>query len=297
MQRWKLIRASGMLLCFAPFFLVGHTYGSSQNETVVVLWQASTEAPEDHAAPAEETETILWQALQIPVTPTPEAAPALSGPTVAPKDETAESETEETIPDPLEPINRAFFQFNDKFYFWALKPTASVYRDIFPQELRVSIRNFFSNLITPVRFANCLLQGELKCAGNEAVRFGLNTTFGFLGMIDQAKDKFDIERQDRDFGQTLGSWGFPALLYIEWPLLGPSNVRDSVGFVGDTLLDPRTYLLDRTTSIITRSVQIVNETSLRIGDYESLKKAAIDPYVAKRDAYNQYRENKIKKKR
>jgi phospholipid-binding lipoprotein MlaA len=246
---------------------------------------------------------------QVPVAPTPEENPTLSSPTAPPKDESAAPRKDETefdegeeatiarsaVPDPFEPVNRAFFQFNDKLYFWALKPVANVYKKILPEDLRVAIRNFFSNVATPVRFGNCLLQVDFKCAGNELFRFGLNSTFGFFGFLDQAKDKFDVPVNDRDFGQTLGIYGFPPLVYIEWPILGSSNVRDSVGFVGDTLMDPRFYLLNRTTSLSLRAGQTVNETSLRIGDYEALKKAAIDPYIAKRDAYNQYRANKIQK--
>jgi phospholipid-binding lipoprotein MlaA len=250
-----------------------------RSETVIILWQAAkTEDPADSGSDRTEA--------------SPDASPDAS------KDTDAEDTlSEETIADPLEPVNRVFFVFNDKFYFWAVKPVSSVYRDIFPQELRVGIRNFFSNLLTPVRFANCLLQGEFKGAGNEAARFGINTTFGFLGMVDQAKDKFQIEKEDRDFGQTLGIWGLRPLLYIEWPILGPSNVRDTAGFVGDLFLDPRTYLLDFPVSLAVRSTEVVNNTSLLIGEYESLKKAAIDPYVAKRDAYTDYRQNKINKRK
>jgi phospholipid-binding lipoprotein MlaA len=204
-------------------------------------------------------------------------------------------EAEESIPDPLRPWNRAVFYFNDKLYFWALKPIAQGYKMIFPQALRVCISNFFSNLVMPVRSVNCLLQGKFKAAGNEVVRFGVNTTLGLLGFVDQAKDKFNIEKQDEDFGQTLGFWGIGPAFYIEWPILGPSSLRDSIGFAGDLLLDPRFYLSARPVVYIVTPVELVNQTSLKIGDYESLKEAAIDPYVAKRDAYYQYRKNKIKK--
>jgi phospholipid-binding lipoprotein MlaA len=204
-------------------------------------------------------------------------------------------EAEESIPDPLRPWNRAIFYFNDKFYFWALKPVAQGYKVVFPQALRVCFRNFFSNLVMPVRSVNCLLQGKLKAAGNEVVRFGVNTTLGFLGFMDPAKDKFNIEKQDEDFGQTLGFWGMGPAFYIEWPILGPSSLRDSIGFAGDLVLDPRFYLSTRPVVYLFTPVELVNETSLKIGEYESLKEAAIDPYVAKRDAYYQYRKNKIKK--
>ena len=221
-----------------------------------------------------------------------------AGPSSSEPSETDEEEevAGETIADPIEPVNRAFFQFNDKFYFWLLKPVATAYKAVISEEFRVCFRNFFSNLATPVRMANCLLQGKFKGAGNETGRFLLNSTFGFFGFFDQAKDHFQIEKEDRDFGQTLGIWGLGPSFYINWPILGPSSLRDTGGFVGDLLLDPRTYLLKWPVSTASRSTEVVNKTSLSIGDYEDLKKAAIDPYVAVRDAYHQYRQNKIKKK-
>ena len=222
-------------------------------------------------------------------------------PTAFDEDESSDSRAEEAVSseslaDPIEPVNRAFFHFNDKLYFWVLKPVATGYKTVFDEELRVCFRNFFSNLLAPVRVANCLLQGEFKGAGNEAARFGINTTLGFFGFVDQGKDHFDIDKQDRDFGQTLGKWGAGPVFYINWPILGPSSLRDTAGFVGDTLMDPQTYLLTRPVSVGLRAFKTVNETSLSIGDYEAIKKAALDPYIAVRDGYYQYRQNKIKKK-
>ena len=204
-------------------------------------------------------------------------------------------EYEEGIPDPFEPLNRAAFQFNDKLYFWILKPVATVYKAAVPQGLRVWLKNFFYNLEAPVRVANCLLQGKLKGAGNETARFFLNTTLGFFGCVDQAKDKFGIATQDEDLGQTLGVWGMKPAFYLQVPILGPFSFRDGLGFVGDLFLDPRTYIFsDYPVMYVVRPLEIVNDASLTLGDYEELKNAAIDPYVAVRDGYYQYRENKIK---
>jgi phospholipid-binding lipoprotein MlaA len=201
-----------------------------------------------------------------------------------------------TLADPLEPANRVFFQVNDKFYFWVLKPVASGYKAIVPQDVRVGVRNFFSNLTTPIRMVNCLLQVNFKGAGSEVARFLLNTTVGLAGFLDPAKKEFNIEKQDEDFGLTLGSWGVGPAFYIDWPILGPSSLRDTVGFAGDLFLDPRTYVFNRPIFYVARPFELVNDTSLRIGEYEDLKKAAIDPYVALKDAYHQYRQNKIRKK-
>ena len=202
-------------------------------------------------------------------------------------------ESEGTIPDPLEPVNRVFFEVNDKLYFWFFKPVATGYKAIIPEEGRVGVRNFFSNLNTPVRLVNCLLQAKFKGAGNEVARFLLNSTFGIAGFLDLAKRDFNVEKEERDFGQTLGVWGLGPAFYIDWPILGPSNVRDTVGYIGDLFFDPRTYLFNRPIFYVVRPVELINDTSLRIGEYESLKKAALDPYIALREAYHQYRQNKI----
>jgi len=213
-----------------------------------------------------------------------------------PPEPSESAESVDTLADPLEPVNRVFFQVNDKFYFWVLKPVASGYKAIVPQDVRVGVRNFFSNLTTPIRMVNCLLQAKFKGAGNEAVRFLLNSTFGLAGLLDPAKKEFNIDKQDEDFGQTLGSWGVGPAFYIDWPILGPSSLRDTVGFAGDLFLDPRTYLFNRPIFYVVTPFELVNDTSLRIGEYDDLKKAAIDPYVALKDAYHQYRQNKIRKR-
>jgi phospholipid-binding lipoprotein MlaA len=204
----------------------------------------------------------------------------------------------EAIADPIEPVNRAFFHFNDKLYFWVFKPVATGYKFIIPEDGRVAVQNFFSNLTTPIRLVNCLLQAKFKGAGNETVRFVVNTTLGIAGLLDPAKKEFKIEKQEADFGQTLGMWGIGPALYIDWPVLGPSSLRDTVGYVGDVFLDPRTYLLYRflIADISVWSLDKVNETSLTIGEYEDLKKAALDPYIALREAYHQNRQNKIKER-
>jgi phospholipid-binding lipoprotein MlaA len=206
----------------------------------------------------------------------------------------------ETIADPIEPVNRAFFHFNDKLYFWVLKPVATGYKAVIPEDGRLGVRNFFSNLTTPVRLVNCLLQANPKCAGTETLRFVLNTTIGVAGFFDPAKKRFKLEKQDRDFGQTLGIWGMGPVFYLDLPVLGPSSLRDGLGFAVDASLNPQTYLAfyfviysyANTGGWI---LDKINEASLTLGEYESLKKAALDPYIAVREAYSQYRQNKIKK--
>jgi phospholipid-binding lipoprotein MlaA len=205
-------------------------------------------------------------------------------------------ETPESISDPLEPFNRAFFKFNDKLYFWILKPLATGYKAVVPEGGRVGVRNFFSNLTTPIRLVNCLLQINFKGAGNETVRLLMNTAFGVVGFLDVAKSELKIEKSDEDFGQTLGVWGIGPSIYIDWPIFGPSSLRDTAGFVGDLFLDPRTYIFGRPIFYALRPYEIVNETSLSIGEYEDFKESALDPYIALKDAYYQYRQSKIKQR-
>ena len=199
----------------------------------------------------------------------------------------------ETVPDPLEPLNRAFFEFNDKLYFWVLKPVATGYKTVVPEEARVCVRNFFNNLAFPVRFVNNLLQGKFFGALEETCGFLVNSTLGLGGFADIAT-AVDIKRHDEDLGQTLAVHGAGPAFYINWPFLGPSTLRDTIGTAGDMFLDPLTYLGNYWYAPGFRGLNVVNETSLKIGDYESLKKAALDPYVALRDAYYQNRLSKIK---
>ena len=191
-------------------------------------------------------------------------------------------------------MNRAFFVFNDKLYFWFYKPVASVYIVIAPEPVRIGIKNFFNNIFFPVRFVNSLFQAKFKGAGNEVGRFLINSTIGLAGFIDVADKKFGIKESDEDFGQTLAFYGVGQGFYIDWPFLGPSSTVDTVGLAGDIVLDPTFYFLDLTQGVEEKSIKTFNERSLAIDDYENLKDSALDPYVAIRDAYIQYRKNKVK---
>jgi phospholipid-binding lipoprotein MlaA len=197
------------------------------------------------------------------------------------------------IADPLSPWNRAMFHFNDKFYFWLLKPVAQGYKAVTPEIFRVGIRNFFRNLATPIRFVNSLLQGKGRNSGREMERFIINSTAGGLGFGDPAKKYHNLTPSDEDFGQTLGRYGAGNGFYIIWPFLGPSTLRDTVGLVGDRFLNPVTYVSPTTAAVGITGFRIVNETTFRIGDYESFKESALEPYVAFRDAYIQHRKKKV----
>ena len=197
------------------------------------------------------------------------------------------------VADPIEPLNRVMFHFNDKLYFWVLKPVSRGYRYLIPAPVRAGVKNFFHNLTTPVRLANCILQGKFRSAGKEFVQFLMNSTAGMLGFGNPAQLYPQLSTKDEDLGQTFGSYGIGNGFYIVWPVLGPSTIRDSVGMIGDRFLNPITYVQPTEASIEIMAYEKVNDTSFRIGDYETFKEASLDPYSAIRDAYIQNRNKKV----
>ncbi|MEO5362738.1 MAG: VacJ family lipoprotein [Magnetococcus sp. DMHC-8] len=202
--------------------------------------------------------------------------------------------TVDDVSDPLEPVNRFLFGFNDLFYQILLQPVASLYAQALPEPMRVGVRNMFQNLATPTRVVSALLQGKVEQSGVELGRFGINTVFGFLGFEDVAGG-MGMKGANEDLGQMLGYHGAGDGLYLVWPILGPSNLRDSVGLVGDALLNPLTYVPhDLGYRLGLFGYWTVNDASLHLTEYEDLKKSAIDPYVSVRDAYLQRRQTQVK---
>lgn len=209
-------------------------------------------------------------------------------------EETEDGEITARVSDPLEPLNRITFQFNDKLYFWVLKPVKTGYSTVVPEDVRQPIGNFFNNLASPVDLINTILQGRIDDAGAVIARFAINSTIGVFGFVDAAEQAFDLGPREADFGQTLGVWGFGDGIYINWPVFGPSNVRDSIGLVADWYAHPYTYLdLDDEAELILRGTEFVNDLSISPDVYEELKKISLDPYVATRQAYSDYRRNLI----
>ncbi len=209
-----------------------------------------------------------------------------------------ETDGSKAIADPLEPVNRIFFHFNDKLYYWVLKPVARGYNAILPEDVRIVVRNFFNNLLAPRSIVNNLLQGKVRKSSEELVRFVLNSTVGIVGLGDFAQDVLELNPTYADTGQTLGYYGLGGIIYIHWPFFGPSNVRDTIGMVGDYYLHPLNYVdikWEERTAI--KVYDQVNRTSLTLGDYELFTETALDPYTAVKDAYQQNRDGKIKEPR
>lgn len=197
--------------------------------------------------------------------------------------------------DPLEPLNRVFFHFNDKLYFWVMKPVSRGYAYVIPEDIRMCLRDFVKNILAPVRIVNNLLQGKIVDSGVEVARFVVNSTLGIGGLADPAREELGLMPKDEDLGQTLGVYGLGGGVYFCWPFFGPSNMRDTLGMAGDFFLNPFFYLSlhDSGLGLAAQGGKEINETSLTIRDYEDFRNSAIDPYVALRDAYSQYRQKKI----
>ncbi|MBW2192816.1 MAG: VacJ family lipoprotein [Deltaproteobacteria bacterium] len=197
------------------------------------------------------------------------------------------------VADPFAPVNKLMFHFNDKLYFWFLKPVARGYRFIVPGVIRTGVANFFFNITTPARFVNCLLQGKGETASFELGSFMLNSSVGILGFMNLTKEQRAQMPGGEDLGQTLGSYRIGNGFYIMWPLLGPSTLRDTVGIVGDAFLNPIRYIDPAEIGWAMTGYEFLNDVSFHIGDYETFKDAAIDPYEAFKDAYLQSRINKV----
>ena len=200
---------------------------------------------------------------------------------------------ETLVADPFIGFNRAMFAVNDKLYFWCLKPVARGYRAVTPVVVRKGVRNFFQNLSTPIRLVSSVFQGKIKGAGSELGRFVVNTTLGVGGVWDPAERFFGLKPSDEDLGQTLGSYNIGNGFYIVWPFLGPSTLRDTLGKAGDVFLNPLFYVNPNELAWGLSGLDAVNDTSFRIGDYETVKATYMDPYVMIRDLYIEHRKRKV----
>jgi phospholipid-binding lipoprotein MlaA len=136
------------------------------------------------------------------------------------------AENEDVNVDPFESTNRIVFEISDDLDTMIIRPVAEIYRDVTPRFIKNSVTNFFYNLSEVDTIINQLLQGKIVLAGQDSLRFLINSTIGIVGLVDVAT-RVGFERHDEDFGQTLGYWGVPAGPYVFLPLIGPSTIRDS----------------------------------------------------------------------
>ena len=202
------------------------------------------------------------------------------------------------VNDPLEPFNRLTFAFNEAVNEHLLRPVARGYNSVLPQVVRRVVSNLLNNASAPVTFANDFLQGEINRGIETAIRIIINTTVGFGGAIDVAKN-LGFEAHEEDFGQTLAVWGIDEGFYIILPLLGPSNPRDGIGrlFV-DPFFDPLGYYLhDRKLDTVAYSLTALKGLVTYAGivnEIDQMRETSIDFYGALRSLYRQRREAEIK---
>jgi phospholipid-binding lipoprotein MlaA len=189
--------------------------------------------------------------------------------------------------DPWESWNRGVYKFNDALDRGVAKPVAKAYVRVVPQPIRTGVSNFFANLNTPTVMVNDALQGKFLAAANDLGRFLLNTTVGIGGLLDPATSA-GLDKNDNEFGQTLGHYGVHAGPFIELPLLGPSDLRDAPAKVVDTYTNPRQYIKNTYVKYGLLLPYLVDRRASLLPLDETLKNV-YDPYAFIRDAYLAHR--------
>ncbi|MSO65557.1 MAG: VacJ family lipoprotein [Alphaproteobacteria bacterium] len=197
------------------------------------------------------------------------------------------------IPDPLEPLNRSIFAVNLAFDAVVLRPVAETYREIVPEPGQRGVRNFLDNLQTPVTLANDLFQGQLDRAGTTVARFLINSTVGIGGLLDVARS-MGYERNEEDFGQTLGYYGIEPGFYLMLPILGPSSARDAIGLGFDYFLDPLNYYARNTDRHWITYLRLgpdgVDARARSLDTLDDIERTSTDFYASIRSIYRQRRE-------
>ena len=186
--------------------------------------------------------------------------------------------------DPLEPLNRAVFNFNDGVDRALIKPVATVYVQAVPVLVQKGVGNFFGNISDVWSVANNLLQFKPKEAIETFMRVGFNTFFGFAGVLDIGSE-MRLEKHSQDFGQTLGVWGVKSGPYVVLPIFGPSSVRDSIGTVVDSQADLVGNLRDVPVRNSLQAARAVDKRAELLDTTNALDAAALDRYTFSRDVY------------
>lgn len=194
--------------------------------------------------------------------------------------------------DPLEPLNRGIYHFNDSVDKAVMKPVAQGYRAVLPKPVRTGVSNFFSNIDDLFVTANNLLQFKFHTAASDFARLLANTTLGIGGIFDVATS-FGLEKHDEDLGQTLGYWGIGNGPFLMVPLTGPSTVRDAIGSAVQFYYDPVWNLDNVATRNSLAGLRVVSNRANLLDAEKVLDEAALDPYTFLRDAYLQQRRSLV----
>jgi len=197
--------------------------------------------------------------------------------------------------DPWEPFNEKMFALNRNLDRFVLKPVAYAYNIVMPEPWQVMIANGFDNIKFVPRMVNNLLQGKWGGAGRELGRFLINSTAGIGGLFDPAKDYWGIQKSSEDFGQTLGVWGSGPGPYLVLPLMEPLTVRDGIGKLVDSFMDPLTYFLPFIWDRLGMKIgDVINDRALNYDLFQGFEESVIDMYSAVRHGYLQRRERVIR---
>ena len=194
--------------------------------------------------------------------------------------------------DPLEPMNRAVYEFNDTFDQAIATPVAKAYRGVLHVEIRNRISNFWSNIGDVFIGVNNVLQGKFQDGVEDWARVAFNSTIGLFGIHDVASD-MGLEKHDEDFGQTFGRWGVGSGPYLVIPFIGPSTLRDGTGLVLDFHFDPWNDVTPSSFRDPMWALRFVNRRAELLDASSLLEQAALDRYIFLRDAYLQRRRNQI----
>lgn len=194
--------------------------------------------------------------------------------------------------DPIEPVNRAIFSFNEGVDKAVLKPIAEGYRAALPEVVRAGVGNFFSNLDDLWIAVNQVLQGKITEGVQDAARFVFNSTIGMLGLIDIASD-MGLPKHNEDLGQTLGRWGIGTGAYLVLPFFGPSTVRDGIGWIVDTEADIVRNLDHVPTRNVLYATRVIDERAELLDAVRVMEEASLDKYGFIRDSYLQRRLNLV----
>lgn len=189
--------------------------------------------------------------------------------------------------DPLQPVNRALFKFNDVIYRYLFSPLGRGYVKVVPSPVNQSISNFFMNLREPLYSLNNLLQGEPGKSGKSVLRLGINSTIGLLGLFDPAESWFDLEREKTTFGQTLAHYGIGYGAYIVIPFLGPSTVRDGATMSFEYYAHPVKQVLEQPDSTYLLLYESLHTQAPMLKNYPDMVEEAEDRYIFIRNLYLQ----------
>lgn len=198
--------------------------------------------------------------------------------------------------DPIEPVNRGIFWFNDELDIYVFEPIAKFYKDNMPRPIQTGVGNFFNNLRYPSYLVSDVIQGKFSQAVDHTGRFLINSTLGVVGVMDVATD-MGLPDHEEDFALALAYHGVPAGPYLVLPLLGPSNVRDGIGLIVDGFLNPISWIGYTNASTSTKvaltsslvAVKYIHTRAGLIQAVEAAKESSVDYYLFLQGAYYQHR--------